>query len=275
MTSAPEYGTGALLSWDAKNELYPVAAVLDPSAALVSRAWRLKSRINQGSTPKCVGASLGQELAAEPVEVVITQPGTMDNIYRLAQELDEWPGNAYEGTSLLAGLKALKQFGYIGEYRWASNAQDVAASLSQLGPVTMAGPWLTGMFTPDREGRLQITGTAGNIGHCYLWGEIDAARGIAYLEQTWGPNWSVLGWRAWAPLEDLDKLFRMGSQAAIITSRMDPAAPAPPLPPPPVPPAPTERLVSQIDVYSTGRVQVRPTAGDAGIDGWSRLPGPH
>ncbi len=225
----PGYGTGLLPSWDTKNEDYPVSAVLEP-VALASKKWALVQRVNQGSQPTCVGAALSQELNAEPVIIDTTFPGTMMNIYNLAQKLDEWPGEAYAGTSLLAGLKALKQFGYLGEYRWAASVDDVAGSLSQLGPVTMAGPWLTAMFTPDSTGRVIVNGTAGNTGHCYMLGELDVALGRVYLEQSWGPNWSVLGWRGWLALEDVGRLMSMGTQAAVITQRLNPSVPVPPPP---------------------------------------------
>lgn len=252
MTSlvAPEFGTGLLQSFDVKNELYPVAAALDPAAALAPRRWVLADRINQGNAPKCVGASLGQELNSTPIVIPISHPFTMDNIYNRAQLLDEWEGIGYDGTSLLAGLKALKEWGYITEYRWATSAEDVAASLSQLGPVIMAGPWLTGMFQPDVNGRVLVTGTSGNIGHCYELGELEGNLADVVIEQTWGPAWSRYpgidgGWRGRLALEDVRRLLAMGTQAAIITGRADPNAPAPPpppTPPPPVPPAPRQAI---------------------------------
>lgn len=223
MNSPIGYGTGLLPSYDARSADFPVGAALDPAAAVVSRQWRLTQRLDQGQTPRCVGFSLAQELNAEPVEIPLSD-WSAPNIYALAQKLDEWPGEGYDGTSLLAGMKALVQYGAVTEYRWASTVEDIMAALSQIGPVVMAGPWLTAMFTPDGEGRVRVTGTAGNIGHCYLLGELDVAKGRVYVEQTWGPNWSVLGWRGWLALEDVRLLLSMGTQAAIITGRADPWA---------------------------------------------------
>jgi hypothetical protein len=229
-TETPGYGTGLLPSWDTKNENYPVAALLDPSAALVSKNWPLAQRVNQGNEPKCVGASLAQELSSEPVVIPISHPYTMDNIYNLAQKLDEWAGEGYAGTSLLAGLKALKQYGYLGEYRWAASVEDVLQSLSQLGPVIMAGPWLSGMFTPDAQGYVNVTGTGGNTGHAYMLGAVDAPTGDTTLKQTWGPNWSVMGWDAKLRADSIRQLLSMGTQAAIITQRLNPSIPTPPAP---------------------------------------------
>lgn len=249
----PGYGTGLIQSWDIKNQDYPIGVLLDPAQGIVSKRWLLTDdeRDNQGSDPECVGAALAQELASDPVKVAITHPYTRKNIYNLAQKLDEWPGEGYAGTSLLAGLKACKQWGYITEYRWAFSVDDVAQSLSQLGPVIMAGPWLSGMFTPDNEGHVRVTGTAGNIGHCYELGEIDAPKARVFIEQTWGPFWSVLGWRGWLSFEDVATLLRMGTQAAIITGRADPDAPKPPTPPPnppnpPNPPKPATKGIIQL-----------------------------
>lgn len=261
---APSYATGALPSWDTRNEDYPVAASLDLGAAPIDRAWPLTfGRINQGQAPKCVGGALGQDLSADPVPIPITHPGTMDNLYNLAQKLDEWPGEGYDGTSLQAGLKAYKQFGFGGEYRWASNVEEIALSLGQLGPVILAGPWLTAMFTPDNSGQVRVAGTAGTIGHCYMLGESRVAPALFVIEQTWGPNWSRLpgpdgGWRATISWEDVRLLLRMGTQAAIITQRLDPNAPAPipPAPPPPAPPAPPAPrrtiTVSGVDLVVSG-----------------------
>ncbi len=264
--NAAGYGTGLRLSWDTRNESYPVGAVLDLGAEPVDRQWWLDpaSRVNQGNTPKCVGASIAQELAADPVRVKISQPYTMDNIYNAAQKIDEWPGEAYDGTSLNAGMKAARAFGYITEWRWAMNVADILQSLAQLGPVLMAGPWLTGMFTPDNEGRVHIEGTAGNVGHCYLIGESQVSRGRVFIEQTWGAHWSVLGWRGWLTVEDVGKLLSIGTQAAIITGRADPAAPTPPVPPTPVPPV--KRKTGQVDVYSDGSIETVRFAMPSGVD---------
>lgn len=260
--NAPGLGTGLRLSWDTRNEDHPVAALLDPLQAPIDRKWDIATsgRDDQGQTPQCVGAAITQELASDPVRVAVTHPFTRQNIYNLAQKIDEWPGEAYDGTSLNAGMKAARQYGYVTEWHWAASVDEILSSLSQLGPVIMAGPWLTGMFTPDPEGRIPVTGTAGNIGHCYMLGESQVSRGRVIVEQSWGPFWSRFpgldgGWRGFLALEDVGKLLQMGTQAAIITGRADPAVPTPPppTPPPPTPPGPVVRgLTGTVRIYSDG-----------------------
>lgn len=260
----PQYGTGLRLSWDSRNEDHPVAALLDRSAAPVDRKWDIATadRENQGNTPECVGAALTQELAADPTRVAITHPFTRQNIYRKAQTLDEWAGEAYDGTSLNAGMKALRGWGYVTEWRWAASIDDVLQSLSQLGPVILAGPWLTGMFTPDAQGRIPVNGTAGNIGHCYMLGERQQGLGRSVVEQSWGPSWSRFpgpdgGWRGSLYDEDLYKLLQMGTQAAVITGRANPDAPAPP-------PPPVKHQTGTVAIFSDGSWEVRPVGGPSG-----------
>lgn len=266
--NAPEYGTGLRLSWDTKNENFPVAALLDGSPP-TDRKWDIASadRENQGSTPQCVGAAVTQELAADPVRVAITHPYTRQNIYNLAQKLDEWEGEGYDGTSLNAGMKAARQYGFVTEWRWATSVDDIMNSLSQLGPVIMAGPWLTGMFTPDAQGRVRVEGTAGNIGHCYMLGELQWSLGRVIIEQSWGPSWSRFpgpdgGWRGFLTLEDVNKLMTMGTQAAIITGRADPSTPTPPAPV-------IKRQTGNVAIYNDGSWEVRPVLPQAMVS-WGR-----
>lgn len=261
------YGTGLVLGpRDAQDADHPVRPLLELGAPPFDKAWDfVNARINQGQTNKCVGASTGQELGASPVKIPISHPHTMDNIYALAQKLDEIPGENYEGSTLTGGMKAAREFGYIDGWKHAENVDELVLALCQLGPVLLAGPWLSGMFQPDATGRLRVSGTSGTIGHMYTLGELRWAAGDVVIEQTWGPSWSRLpgvdgGWRAVISIQDVAQLLRMGTQAAIILGRKDPAAPAPPPPGPTPPPAPLERLTTSIDVYSTGRVQVRPIA---------------
>lgn len=80
-------------------------------------------------------------------------------LYRTAQQIDEWPGTDYEGTSVRAGLDILRQMGHrevrrgktrdisledgIVENRWATSADEVLEALGtpHLDYVTIMNSW--------------------------------------------------------------------------------------------------------------------------------------
>jgi hypothetical protein len=50
-------------------------------------------------------------------------------LYHRAQQLDDVPGENYSGTSVLAGMQAAVEAGWIGGYLWAFGTRDIAAAL--------------------------------------------------------------------------------------------------------------------------------------------------
>lgn len=233
MNAAPSdtYSTGLRIVFDDRSRAYPIRPMLSPVTA-VSKRWDCYSRLDQDGVGACVGFGWAQELAADPVSVRNVTNDLGFKIYREAQKIDEWPGEAYEGTSVLAGAKVVKSMGYMDEYRWAFGVQDVVDTLSQKGPVVFGVPWYQSMFTPQADGRLVISGVA-NSGHAFIGDELDVQRGRIWMLNNWTRNWGIDG-RAWMHLEDWDKLLRQGGQACVPVKRSDPA-PVPPTPPPPAP----------------------------------------
>lgn len=233
MTSATglTHGTGLRIVFDDRSRDYPIRILLDPTAAPVSKRWPCYTRLDQDGVGACVGFAWSNELAAEPVSVKGVDNDLGFRIYREAQKVDEWPGEAYEGTSVLAGAKIVQQMGYMSEYRWAFGVQDVVDTLSQHGPVVFGVPWYGSMYTPQPDGRLTISGVASG-GHAIIGDELDVPRGRIWLLNNWTKGWGIDG-RAWMPIEDWDKLLRQGGQACVPVKREDPA-PAPPPSPAPV-----------------------------------------
>jgi hypothetical protein len=90
-------------------------------------------------------------------------------IYKYAQRLDQWPGEDYEGTSVLAGCKAAHALGYMGEYRWAFNIDDMLRAISKLGPVVCGTIWYESMFNTQPNGLLEVDPSSGEVGgHSYI-----------------------------------------------------------------------------------------------------------
>jgi hypothetical protein len=80
------------------------------------------------------------------------------DLYSLAQQLDDWPGQSYPGTSVLAAMKAGQQLGWWDTYVWARGVRDIAQALLQVGGVGIGIPWRAGMVTPGPDGVLDCTG---------------------------------------------------------------------------------------------------------------------
>ena len=143
---------GRIPSFDRRSRGFNIADRL-PAVALKSKLWPLKLRLDQGNTSACTGNARTYDLAAspKPLRGPDGKPFTeafAQALYRLAQKYDEWPGEKYEGSSVLGALKAALALGYIGEYRFAFNVDDALAAISHLGPVVVGTSWLDSMFDP-------------------------------------------------------------------------------------------------------------------------------
>lgn len=231
MTNATEYKTGLRIVFDERSLNYPIRSTLSEETA-VSRRWPCYTRLDQDGVGACVGFGWAQELAADPVSVAGVNNDLGFRIYREAQKIDEWPGEAYEGTSVLAGAKIVQQMGFMDEYRWAFGIQDVIDTLSQKGPVVFGVPWYDSMYAPKADGQMVIGGTAPG-GHAFMGDEVDVERRRIWMLNNWTRNWGIDG-RAWMTFEDWDRLLRQGGQACVPVKRSDPSGP-PPIPPEPKP----------------------------------------
>lgn len=228
-----------LPQFDTRSRNFPVA--LDPlfSKTLKGKTHQLPLRLDQGSEGACVGFSRAHDLAASPSPIKGMSDAKANEIYKLAQTLDEWPGENYSGTSVLAGVKAAQQLGCIGEYRWAFGIDDVLGAIASVGPVVFGIPWLDSMFDPDELGRLDCSGeTAG--GHAIIGRSIHvprdgwivisrtwkgrtrtlrwkSAKPYVGLTNSWKDDWGVFG-EAWIAADDLENLLDDWGEACIATT---------------------------------------------------------
>ena len=121
--------------------------------------------LDQGAEGACVGFAWCGELMASPKPIRFDDADDFARtIYREAQHVDEWPGENYEGTSVLAGAKVIQASGLIGEYRWAFGVDDVIDTLCAPyadggGPVVIGIPWLDGMYETRPSGLVDVSGS--------------------------------------------------------------------------------------------------------------------
>lgn len=203
-----------VVNHDDRNWLFPARELLSP-APLQSRLWSRPSAWDQGQTSQCVAFSTKGVVNSEPLvgsysgDAGLIDPG---EIYRLAQTLDEWPGEAYNGTSTLAGFKAAQQLGFLDQYRWCFGAQDVLDTLSQHGPVAIGVQWYRSMFSAP-GGVLTVDQQSGPAGgHCVELHGLDVERQVVIGTNSWSTGWGD-GGRFYLSFADLDRLLQQQGEA--------------------------------------------------------------
>lgn len=216
---------------DPRNAAYPISRAFIGLAApppLRSFTWAVGAQrlsdpqvyLDQGREGACVGFAFAHEAAARP-EVI---PGVDDmyarRLYYAAQRIDPWDGGAYpgafpfyDGTSVLAGAQALKAAGAISGYLWAHYEPDMARAVGYRGPVVLGVDWFEGMYDPDQDGFLNMTGDIVG-GHAILCIGIDVRRQAYVVHNSWGPGWGVRG-RALIRRADMERQIAAGADVCL------------------------------------------------------------
>lgn len=165
---------------------------------------------DQGYTPQCVAYSWAHWLA----EGHITQKESRKNgsspidpeyLYNESQKVDMWEGENYDGTSVRAGAKILKNHGFISEYLWAWDLNTTIRAILTSGPVVAGTWWYSDMFFPDKKGIINVSGDKMG-GHAYLLDGVNTDREIFRIKNSWGRNWGNKGF-GYISFDDMEKLI--------------------------------------------------------------------
>jgi len=211
--------------FDEESRRFPIGDLRGASGKLRSYTWRCKDWFDQGTEGACVGFSLGHELAARPSEVKdLDYKYLLEKIYWEAQRNDPWAGGSYPnaspkyaGTSVLAGAKAVKELGWIEEYRWAFNMDEVLYGLGHNGPAVIGIPWYRDMYSPDKKGFVKPTGGIAG-GHAILARAVNIKKGYVTLRNSWGKNWGKNG-DCYVTFEDLEELLKQRGECCFLMKR--------------------------------------------------------
>lgn len=219
---------GRSISPDRRDKHYPLEAVLYGEVAGYPRPtgpgqpyrywfphgwWG-----DQLQTPQCVGYAWMHWVEDGPIthaprawgEGPVVHPAI---IYHRAQQIDEWPGEGYAGTSVRAGAKAIKENGLISSFWWAESFQDIIQAIHQVGPVVVGTWWYWDMFYPDERGYVKPTGRSAG-GHAYLANGVNLEREIIRFKNSWGKGWGRNG-HFYMTFEDFYKLWGDGAEACL------------------------------------------------------------
>lgn len=218
-----------LVHFDERSRNFGVRATIEATAPR-SYTWGLDITLDQGSEGACVGFSVAHELRAKPKVVAgVDQPLAM-RFYHEAQHDDPWGGcylgtscpiapstGQYDGTAVLAGVRAAQKLGHIREYRWAFGVDDLALAVSRKGPAILGIPWYNSMYSPNRyeHGRYWI-GVSGQVvgGHAILCVGYNVRLNAFCLHNSWGEDWGTKG-RAWVSYADMATLLGNQGEAVI------------------------------------------------------------
>lgn len=184
-----------------------------------SYTWSCPAWLDQGSEGACVGFAWAHELAARPSVIQNVAASSAYRIYKMAQTMDDWPGENYEGTSVLGGIKAVQDMfpGIIGGYRWAFSFDDLIETLGYFGPAVLGINWYSGMLNTGSDGFVHATGQVVG-GHAILARGVNLKKKAVLLRNSWGEDWGFFG-DCMVSFDDMRKLLSEEGEVCIPVRR--------------------------------------------------------
>jgi len=209
---------GRLASFDERSRNFNVRQIsrgLEPKTTY----WNCSKVLDQGTTMECVGNAFAHELIAEPVPVLNIGQEDAHKFYKGAQAHDEWPGDDYEGSSVLGVARYGVKEGWLEKAYWGFSLLDWKLGMTYKGPAILGISWMTGMMTPNSEGFVRVKGE-NEGGHAILCNGYNHERRFWTLHNSWGPVWGING-ECYVSDEDMDKLREDRSECMFPEGRHD------------------------------------------------------
>jgi hypothetical protein len=210
------FGLGRELKIDKRDLNYLIENKINlPKTLLTEKYWDADGWWgNQKNTPHCVGFSWAHWIDDGPIKHVGLKPNTDPVlIYRNAQKLDEWPGENYNGTSVRGGAKYLKSAGKIKSYLWTFNINTLIQTLLTQGPVVVGTNWYTGMFYPNKDGLIKLSGRVAG-GHAYVLNGVNTKKQQFRIKNSWGKSWGLSG-HAFISFSDMQRLIKENGEICL------------------------------------------------------------
>lgn len=204
-----------IVEFDETSREFPIRTLVPKKPR--SYTWRCDAWLDQGREGACVGFSWSHELAARPKPVGGLTDDFAHAVYKRAQKLDQWPGETYSGTSVIAGAKAVQELGYVGEYRWAFGLDDLILAVGYAGPAVLGVNWYEGMFRPDEKGYIHPSGNLSG-GHAILCHSVNVKKRYFKLHNSWGSDWGNKG-ECFVSFDDMDRLLKEQGEACVPIQR--------------------------------------------------------
>jgi len=175
------------------------------SKKITPKYWRSNWFGDQKHIPACVGFAWVHWLEAVPHRQFLNPIG----VYNLCKHFDEWEGTNYDGTSVRAGAKVLRELGFLKTFAFFEIAEEVAQFVSNNGPVVVGVNLYRGMLQPNEKGQMTLKGKRLG-GHAML---VDGVKpGWVRIKNSWSRKWAKRG-RAWLSFKDLQRLLDEDGEA--------------------------------------------------------------
>lgn len=196
------------------------------------KRWRTGAVLDQGSEGACVGhAWVGEAIASPRPDYATTSARASAvgfEVYRRAKQIDEWPGEDYSGTSVLAGAKAMRERGLIGGYYWSFGIDQLWRAVIAEGPAVIGIPWYDSMYATRPGNLVEVDGDLVG-GHAILLTGYHpnrrfnvGGRYVYHRAFEWRNSWGHFygrGGTAWIRYEDLRDLLAEWGEACIPVQR--------------------------------------------------------
>lgn len=170
---------------------------------------------DQKATSQCVSYAWLHWLEGGSVTQNHKEPPVLNPtwLYNECQKNDSWEGTNYNGTSVRAGAKILQREGYISEYRWTQNIDELVMAVLTVAPVVVGTYWFYDMFFPNEDGLITATGQPMG-GHAYVLTGVNTKKKLFRIKNSWSKYWGRNGY-AYISFDDMEKLLGMQGEAAL------------------------------------------------------------
>lgn len=183
-------GLGCIVgAFDRRNLNFPMAKAPGIREVGETRRWRYWYPNgwwgDQGSTNQCTAYAFTHWLKDGPVTQVEYEPNPYP-LYKEFQKHDPWGERATDdGSTISAGAEVLHAMGFISSYYWSNDGDTILAAVLSVGPVVIGIPWYTGMFYPDENGIIHVTGRIEGY-HAIPVNGINLDADKVRLKNSWG-----------------------------------------------------------------------------------------
>lgn len=189
------------------------------AVALKDVMWVYHGQVlDQGQIGSCTGNAAVEVIMTGPyfdhLKKVFVESDAL-SVYEQATRLDTIPGHYLPndtGSSGLGVMKALVKRGLIRGYQHAFGLDHALGAL-MLGPVITGVPWYEGMFNPDANGTVHLTGAIAG-GHEFLVLGYDLANKRVRCLNSWSAGWGDKGY-FWIGQDDWGKLLSQQGDVSV------------------------------------------------------------